>query len=38
MKREFGATVVFGVRPEDGADRFAEAVAKNRMRTWPTTH
>ncbi|RPI48515.1 MAG: methylmalonyl-CoA carboxyltransferase [Betaproteobacteria bacterium] len=28
MKPEFGATVVFGVRPEDGAERFAEAVAK----------
>jgi acetyl-CoA carboxylase carboxyltransferase component len=28
MKPEFGATVVFGVRPEDGAEKFAEAVAR----------
>lgn len=28
MKPEFGATVVFGVRPEDGPEKFAQAVAK----------
>lgn len=28
MKPEFGAMVVFGVRPEDGAERYAEAVAR----------